>query len=92
VKTDIAEINFPLLPVIKILIGSRGFGWWITEIRIYAFKTISELTMARKGAGNNKWFKRERSLYQQKLTYTLEKKGIHTHTYIHTFHGAIGVL
>jgi hypothetical protein len=48
VKTDIAEINFPLLPVIQILISSRGFGWWITEIRIYALKMISVLTMAKK--------------------------------------------
>jgi len=34
--------------MIQILIGSREFGWWITEIRIYASKMISELTMAKK--------------------------------------------
>jgi hypothetical protein len=48
VNTDIAEINFPLLPMIQILTGSRWFGWWITEIRIYTSKMISELTMAKK--------------------------------------------
>jgi hypothetical protein len=49
VNTDIAENNFLLLPIIQILIGSRGFGWWIIEIKIYASKMISELTIAKKG-------------------------------------------
>jgi hypothetical protein len=48
VNTDRAENNFPLLPITQTLIGSRGFDWWITEIRIYASKVISELTMAKK--------------------------------------------